>query len=79
MAQTRKKHNAEFKAKGAMAAVKGEDTVEELSGRFGVHMLRGLTIDRVNQVWCTDITYIQMAKGFLYLVCIMAWCASWIG
>lgn len=37
------------------------------------YLLRGLTIDRVNQVWCTDITYIPMAKGFLYLVCIMDW------
>ena len=30
-------------------------------------------IDRVNQVWCSDITYIPMAKGFLYLVAIMDW------
>src|SRR5215475_13012007 len=32
------------------------------------YLLRGLAIDRVNQVWCSDITYIPMAKGFLYLV-----------
>ena len=35
--------------------------------------LRGLKIDRVNQVWCTDITYIRMPKGFLYLVVVMDW------
>ncbi|MBF0561650.1 MAG: transposase, partial [Alphaproteobacteria bacterium] len=29
------------------------------------YLLRDLTIDRVNHVWCTDITYIPMAKGFL--------------
>jgi putative transposase len=37
------------------------------------YRLRGLAIDRVNQVWCSDITYIPMAKGFLYLVVIMDW------
>jgi putative transposase len=37
------------------------------------YLLGGLTIDRVNQVWCSDITYIPMAKGFLYLVVIMDW------
>ena len=30
-------------------------------------------IERVNQVWCSDVTYIPMAKGFLYLVVIMDW------
>jgi putative transposase len=37
------------------------------------YLLRGMTIDRPNQVWCTDISYIPMAKGFLYLVAIMDW------
>jgi putative transposase len=37
------------------------------------YLLRGLAIERVNQVWCSDITYIPMAKGFLYLVVIMDW------
>ena len=37
------------------------------------YLLRGLTIDRPNQVWCADITYIQMAKGFIYLVAVMDW------
>lgn len=37
------------------------------------YLLRGLTIDRSNQVWCADITYIPMRKGFLYLVAIMDW------
>ena len=35
--------------------------------------LGGLAIERVNQVWCSDVTYIPMAKGFLYLVVIMDW------
>jgi len=39
------------------------------------YLLRGLTIDQSNQVWCTDITYIPMAKGFVYLVAVMDWCS----
>jgi len=37
------------------------------------YLLGGITIERVNQVWCSDVTYIPMAKGFLYLVVIMDW------
>jgi len=36
-------------------------------------VLVGLRIDRPNQVWCSDITYIPMRRGFLYLVAIMDW------
>ena len=41
--------------------------------RIYPYLLRGLEIDRANQVWCTDITYIPMRRGFLYLVAIMDW------
>jgi putative transposase len=37
------------------------------------YLLRGMTIDRSNQVWCADITYIPLRKGFLYLVAVMDW------
>ena len=37
------------------------------------YLLGGLSIARVNQVWCADITYIPMPKGFLYLVVVMDW------
>ena len=37
------------------------------------YLLRHLAIERPNQVWCADITYIQMRRGFLYLVAIMDW------
>jgi putative transposase len=39
------------------------------------YLLRGLTISRANQVWATDITYIPMKSGFVYLVAIMDWCS----
>jgi putative transposase len=41
--------------------------------RIYPYLLRGLSIDRPNQVWCADICYIPMARGFLYLVAIMDW------
>ena len=37
------------------------------------YLLRGMGIERPNHVWCADITYIPLAKGFLYLVAIMDW------
>ena len=37
------------------------------------YLLRDLAVTRANQVWCTDVTYIPMAHGFLYLVAIMDW------
>jgi putative transposase len=37
------------------------------------YLLRGLAIGRSNQAWCADITYIPLAKGFIYLVAVMDW------
>ena len=37
------------------------------------YLLRGLKIDRPNQVWATDITYIPMARGFVYLAAVVDW------
>jgi len=37
------------------------------------YLLKNLTIDRSNQVWCADITYIPMAHGWVYLVAVMDW------
>jgi putative transposase len=37
------------------------------------YLPRGMTIDKPNQVWCADITYIPLARGFLYLAAIMDW------
>jgi len=37
------------------------------------YLLRGLRIERPNQVWCSDITYIPMRHGFMYLVAVMDW------
>ena len=53
------------------------------SGRALAHkvypyLLRGLAIERANQVWCADITYIPMARGFLYLVVMMDWFSRYV-
>ncbi len=37
------------------------------------YLLRNLKIDRPGQVWCTDITYIPLARGFMYLIAVMDW------
>jgi putative transposase len=41
--------------------------------RIYPYLLRDLEITRSNQVWCADITYLPMRRGFLYLVAIMDW------
>lgn len=42
------------------------------------YLLRGVGVDRVNQVWSTDITYIRMAQGFVYLVAVMDWFSRYV-
>ena len=37
------------------------------------YLLRGVKVERPNQVWATDITYIPMARGFVYLVAVVDW------
>ncbi len=41
--------------------------------RIYPYLLRNMRINRANQVWCADITYIPVQRGFLYLVAIMDW------
>jgi len=46
--------------------------------RIYPYLLRGLHIERVHQVWAADITYIPMARGFLYLVAVMDWVSRYV-
>ncbi len=39
------------------------------------YLLRGLAVSRPNQVWAMDITYIPMARGFVYLAAVVDWCS----
>jgi len=42
------------------------------------YLLRGVSIERPNQVWSTDITYVPMQGGFLYLVAVMDWFSRFV-
>lgn len=61
----RRNHGAVFKVRITLEALRGHKTYP--------YLLRGLRVERVNQVWCTDITYLPMKRSFLYLVVIMDW------
>ena len=62
-------------AKMGLAAIyqRPRTTVPQPAHRTYPYLLREMTIDQPNQVWCTDITYIPMRRGFLYLVAVMDW------
>lgn len=42
------------------------------------YLLRGVSVERVNQVWSTDITYVRLRQGFLYLVAILDWFSRYV-
>lgn len=46
--------------------------------RIYPYLLRDLVIDRPNQVWSTDITYVPMPEGFMYLVAVMDWFSRYV-
>ena len=48
-------------------------TVPHPEHRVYPYLLRDLAVERPNHVWCADITYIPMRRGFLYLVAVMDW------
>ena len=59
---------------GLQAVYKGSNTSKKHpQHRDYPYLLRKLTITPPNQVWCSDITYIPVKRGFLYLVAILDW------
>ena len=46
--------------------------------RIYPYLLKGVAVDRVNQVWAADITYLPMSRGFLYLVAVMDWHSRYV-
>ncbi len=42
------------------------------------YLLRDMTINRPDQVWCTDITYIRLRRGWVYLVAVMDWFSRYV-
>lgn len=49
-----------------------------LAHKIYPYLLRGIKIEQVNHVWSTDITYVPMAKGFMYLVAVMDWYSRFV-
>jgi putative transposase len=46
--------------------------------RIYPYLLRGVPIERVDQVWSTDITYIRLRRGFVYLVAVLDWYSRYV-
>lgn len=62
----------------AGAAPKRATSRPERSHPVYPYLLRNLTVNRPNQVWCADITYIPLDKGHMYLVAIMDWYSRYV-
>jgi 3-oxoacyl-(acyl-carrier-protein) synthase len=63
-----------MKRMGIEALYRRPNTSKPMPGhKVYPYLLRGLVIDRPNQVWATDITYIPMARGFIYLTAVIDW------
>jgi putative transposase len=57
---------------------KKKTSIKDQEHKVYPYLLKGLEINRPNQVWSSDITYIQMEKGFLYLVAIIDWFSRYV-
>ena len=70
----RKRVQRLMRAMGLQAIVPGPHTsIPRADHKKYPYLLRGLDVNRPNQVWASDITYIPMTRGFLFLVAIMDW------
>lgn len=64
---------------GLQAIVPGPHTSKpHPEHRIYPYLLRNLDIARPNQVWCADITYVPMSRGFLYLMAVMDWFSRYV-
>lgn len=57
---------------------KPRTSVKSPENKVFAYLLKDLTIDRADQVWCTDITYIPMHRGWVYLVVVMDWFSRYV-
>jgi putative transposase len=63
---------------GIAAIYPKKTTVPAAGHKIYPYLLRGVKIVRVNQVWSTDITYVPMQRGFMYLTAIMDWHSRYV-
>ena len=79
MPASRKRVQRLMRLMGLRAIYRQPRTSQPAAGRWVYpYLLRDLTITRANQVWAADITYLPMARGFLYLVAIMDWHSRYV-
>ena len=79
MTVSRKRVQRLMRLMGLRAIYRQPRTSQPAAGRWVYpYLLRDLTITRANQVWAADITYLPMARGFLYLVAIMDWHSRYV-
>ena len=75
----RKRVQRLMRAMGLEAIYRKPNTSKPAPGhRTYPYLLKGVTVNRVNQVWAADITYLPMSRGFLYLVAIMDWHSRYV-
>jgi putative transposase len=75
----RKRIRRLMRVMGLSAIYRRPRTSKPVAGhKIHSYLLRGLEIRQPNQVWAADITYIPMARGFLYLVVIMDWYSRYV-
>ena len=76
---SRKRVQRLMRIMGLRAIYRQPRTSQPAAGRrVYPYLLRDLTITQANQVWAADITYLPMARGFLYLVAIMDWHSRYV-
>ena len=76
---SRKRVQRLMRLMGLRAIYRQPRTSQPAAGRWVYpYLLRDLTITRANQVWAADITYLPMARRFLYLVAIMDWHSRYV-
>ncbi len=76
---SRKRVQRLMRTMGLQAIYRRPRTSQPASGhKVYPYLLGGMEISRPNQVWAADITYIPMARGFLYLVAIMDWYSRYV-
>ena len=73
-AVNRKKTQRLMRKMGLEGLAPGPSTSKRQRGhKVYPYLLRDIFVERPNQVWCSDITYIPLRRGFLYLVAVMDW------
>lgn len=70
-----RKHTAALMKKMGICAIyrKPNTSKPEPGHKVYPYLLRAMKVERANQAWAMDITYIPMAKGFVYLACVLDW------